>query len=405
MRILHTADWHLGKPLAGRSRSAEHEAYADELVALAQDVDLVLVAGDVFDTYNPPIEAEELFYDTMARLGDRGRRAVVVLAGNHDSPDRLAAPGPLSRTHGVYILGRPGDVLSGRPGEGRSGRVALEATAPSVLALRTADGARAVIAALPYPSEARLRKLLASTLEERSVQRGYAEAVGAAFAQLSTHFAPDAVNLAMSHLYVCDAEPSASERPLVGGAYQVPPSVFPSTADYVALGHLHTPQSIDAAPVPTWYSGAPLAYRFSEAGVRRTHNVVEIVAGGSARVEQVPISAGRPLVAWEVPGGVDAVVKRVEEGDGDGAFIDLSLEVTRPLTHDEVATLARLPRDFVRVRAVLPEALRRAVPAARAALPPSELFRAFVRTHAREEPDDALVRLFVELTEAARAQG
>ena len=123
MRFLHTSDWHLGKSLSGFSRAAEHEAFLDEVVQLAADVDLVIVAGDVFDTYNPPIEAEELFYDTMARIGDGGRTAVVVIAGNHDSPDRLSAPVPLSATHGVFILGRPGDQVGARPA--REGRVAL----------------------------------------------------------------------------------------------------------------------------------------------------------------------------------------------------------------------------------------------------------------------------------------
>ncbi|MEZ4237801.1 MAG: exonuclease subunit SbcD [Myxococcota bacterium] len=116
MRILHTSDWHLGRTLHGRSRAAEHEAFLDELVDLAGEVDLVLVSGDVFESTNPPIDAEQLYFDALARLGDGGRRGVVVIAGNHDSPDRLRASAPLCERHGVWVLGRPGDRPSGREG-------------------------------------------------------------------------------------------------------------------------------------------------------------------------------------------------------------------------------------------------------------------------------------------------
>ena len=93
MRILHTSDWHLGRDLAGFSRSREHESFLDELVKLADDVDIVIISGDVFDTFNPPVAAEELYFDALARLGDGARRAVVVIAGNPASPDGLTAPG------------------------------------------------------------------------------------------------------------------------------------------------------------------------------------------------------------------------------------------------------------------------------------------------------------------------
>src|SRR5688572_21878943 len=146
MRVLHTSDWHLGRTLHGRSRVPEHEAFLTELVEVARDVDVVLVSGDVFESSNPPIEAEELFYDVLARLGDGGRRAVIVIAGNHDSPDRLAAPAPLTARHGVWILGRPGDVP--RPREGGGG-VRLAAGGPSTLTLDLPNSERAVVAALP----------------------------------------------------------------------------------------------------------------------------------------------------------------------------------------------------------------------------------------------------------------
>jgi len=405
MRILHTSDWHLGKSLAGFSRAAEHEAFLDEVVAHAQDADLVVLAGDVFDTYNPPIEAEELFYDTMARLGDGGRRGVVVIAGNHDSPDRLAAPGPLTASHGVFILGRPGDRT--RPNGHRSavGRVALLEPQPSVLELALPCGQTAVVAAVPYPSESRLQTLLSHSLEDRDLQSAYQEHLARVFSELAKSFRPDTVNIATSHLAIRSCMPSESERALVGGAYQIAGSALPASAQYIALGHLHRAQAVDDAPTTTRYCGAPLAFRMSEREYERTHCLVEIEPGQPAKVELVPIDAGRPLVIWDVD-GLDEVLRGVDDGLYTDAFIELRVNANRYLDHSELATLRKLPRDFVRIRSVLPEAAE--LPADRAErrnLPASELFRAFFRETVEEEPEQALVDLFVELTDAALSAG
>ena len=403
MRILHTSDWHLGKTLSGYSRAAEHEAFLEEVVGLAQDVDLVVLAGDVFDTYNPPIEAEELFYDTMARLGDGGRRAVVVIAGNHDSPDRLAAPIPLSASHGVFILGRPGDRVRDRAGG--SGRVTLTEARPSVLELALPCGQTAMVAAVPYPSESRLQTLLSHSLEDRDLQAAYEHHLGAVFARLAESFRPDTVNIVTSHLAIRSCMPSESERALVGGAYQIAASALPAAAQYIALGHLHRPQAVEDAPTTARYCGAPLAFRMSEADYERSHCLVEVQPGQAAAVELVPIDAGRPLAVWDV-NSVAEVLTGVDEGAHANAFIELRVHGTRYLDHGELSVLRKLPRDFVRIRSILPQAA--GVPTDRTerkSLPTSELFRAFFRDQVQEEPEDALVDLFVELTDASLSAG
>jgi exonuclease SbcD len=403
MRILHTSDWHLGKNLAGFSRLPEHEAFLEEVVALAADVDLVLIAGDVFDTYNPPIEAEELFYDTMARMGDGGRTAVVVIAGNHDSPDRLSAPVPLSATHGVYILGRPGDTVGARTAQ--AGRVSVMEPQPSVLELLLPCGETAMVAAVPYPSESRLQTLLSPSTRDRDLQAAYEHHLAHVFRQLAGSFRPDTVNVLMSHLAIRSCMPSESERALVGGAYQISAEALPAEAQYVALGHLHRPQAVKDAPTLTRYCGAPLAFRMSEGDYERSHCIVDVHPGKPAEIELIPIRAGRPLVTWNVD-SFSAVLRGVEDGQYEDAFIELRVHGDRYLNHAELATLHRLPRDFVRIRSVLPEASR--PPSHRAdrrTLPTSELFRAFYREQAEEEPEAALVDLFVELTDAALSAG
>ncbi len=114
MRILHTSDWHLGRTLEGRSRLEEQVMFIDELCGIveAEAVDLVLIAGDVFDTVNPPAAAEELFYDALNRLADGGKRGIVVIAGNHDNPERLCAASPLAERNGIILYGLPKEVLT-----------------------------------------------------------------------------------------------------------------------------------------------------------------------------------------------------------------------------------------------------------------------------------------------------
>lgn len=112
MRILHTADWHFGKTLDGRDRYEEQKQFVEELCYICEreQVDLVLVAGDVYQIPNPSAAAEELFYEAMVRLSAHGTRGLVIIAGNHDNPDRIMAPAQLAARHGIVLLGRPADL-------------------------------------------------------------------------------------------------------------------------------------------------------------------------------------------------------------------------------------------------------------------------------------------------------
>ena len=114
MRILHTADWHLGKNLEGQSRMDEQEQFLNDFVKIVNDnnIDLIMIAGDVYDNSNPPARAEKMFYDTLKRLSGNGERLTLVISGNHDNPDRLVAAGPLAREHGIIMVGTPKTVVS-----------------------------------------------------------------------------------------------------------------------------------------------------------------------------------------------------------------------------------------------------------------------------------------------------
>ncbi len=405
MRILHTADWHLGRTLEGHSRQEEHERLVDELSTLAQDeaIDLVLIAGDVFDGYNPPAAAEELYCEALARLGDGGQRAVVVIAGNHDSPERLSAVRPLARRHGAVILGYPlEDPGLHLPETG--GRVRCPTAGPGWVEVAMGGYSHsAVVAAVPYPSEARLNQVLAEGLAEEELQGAYSGRIGGLLRSLAMHWRPDTVRLAVSHLFVAGGEESASEeRPVqMGGAYAVRPSDLPAGAHYIALGHLHRPQLIHAAPALCRYAGAPLAFSFAEGGQAKSVVVLAIEPHSPPEAFLVPLSAGRPLVRWDAAGGLAEVHRWLEEGKDATAWLEIHVAVPAPLTMDEIQGLKRARDRIVAIRPVLPEGGVAAVGES-PVLSLADRFRQFYhqRTGGADAPE-ALVRLFLELAEEA----
>ncbi|QHT60283.1 exonuclease SbcCD subunit D [Paenibacillus lycopersici] len=382
MRILHTADWHFGRTLEGRGRLEEQAAFVDELASIADDerIDLILLAGDVYDSVNPPAAAESLFYDAVARLADGGKRTIAVIAGNHDHPDRVSASAPLAARSGIRLVGMPTDkpLVVGVP--------------------RT--GEQAVIAALPYPSESRLRELLSEATDEGRLRSAYSERVGRLMAQLGTAFRSDTVNLAMSHIYVLGGLETDSERPIqIGGAYTVDPSALRIGAQYVALGHLHRPQRV-AGDETMRYSGSPLAYSFSEANYVKAVTVFDAAPGQPVVPQQIHLGSGRPLVQWTAKGGVAEVQRWLEEGRDARAWIDLNIHMSEAMTLQQIQQLRRQHDGFVHIRPVYPEMEELIGQDARSReqLPAEELFRRFFsRQTGGGEPDAETVRLFLEL--------
>lgn len=381
MRILHTGDWHLGRTLEGRSRQKEQEQFIDELVEIADagQADLILMAGDVYDSVNPPAAAEQLFYDAAARL-TAGGRPLVVISGNHDQPERVASVSPLVRRQGITLVGMP----TSEP--------------VTVHAVRTGEIAK--IAALPYPSEARLGELLAGESGEDELRLAYSARVGRLMKLLGREFTPQTVNLAMSHIYVLGGVESDSERPIqVGGAYTVDPTALSCGAQYTALGHLHRAQRVKGDGMIR-YSGSPLAYSFSEAGQAKSVTMVDVAPGGEPVFEEIYLSCGRPLVNWKSSGGLQEVYSWLDEGRDANAFIDLELRLTEAMSLNDIQRLRKAREGIIHIRPVYPQMELELEQTARSRMPVQELFRKFYqRQTGGAEPEDELIRLFLELAE------
>ncbi|APH05976.1 metallophosphoesterase family protein [Bacillus weihaiensis] len=380
MRILHTADWHLGRSLEGRSRLVEQAEFIDELVKIVEEeqIDAILMAGDAFDTVNPPAAAEQLFYEGLSRLSDHGRRPIIVIAGNHDNPDRLSAASPLTGNHAIHLIGYP--LMD-----------TIKIDVPKA-------GQKMQVAALAYPSEARLEQILSAEHEEVQLRNKYDEKIREIFGKMSEQFQKDTVNIAMSHIHVAGGSSTDSERPIeVGGAYTVAATSMPEAAQYVALGHLHRPQTIKRASTLTRYSGSPLAYSFSEIGYTKSVTIIEAQPNQPVEIREIPLSSGKPLVKWKATEGITQVHQWLDEGKDANAWIDLQIHLTSTLSIEEIHRLRKWHPGFIHIRPVFEQELE--VAATRQAnVPIDQLFTQFYEKQTGgAKPEDELIKLFLEL--------
>ncbi|MBA3745103.1 exonuclease SbcCD subunit D [Sporichthya sp.] len=278
MRLLHTSDWHLGRSLHRADLAPAQGAFLDHLVETvrAERIDAVLVAGDVYDRALPPVEAVDLLNDALFRLREAGAR-VIVTSGNHDSAKRLGVHDRLVDAAGVHLRTRVGDVGTPVLLADRHGPVAVYAVPYLEPAAVGADD-------LPDSGH---------SCDDEAPTRGHAHVLGRAMGAVRADLrARGGRSVAMAHGWVTGGAPCESERDItVGGINAVPGSLFDGV-DYVALGHLHGPQTLSDR---LRYSGSPLAYSFSEAGHTKGSWLVELDADGLARVEFVPAPSARKL--------------------------------------------------------------------------------------------------------------
>ena len=280
MRFLHTADWHVGKTLKGRSRLEEQEQVLREIVgvARAREVDAVLVAGDLYDTAAPNAAAQQLVVRTLLGLARDGVQ-VVAIAGNHDHGPTLDAYRPLAGAAGITLVGSVRTADRG-----------------GVVELTARSGERATVAVLPFLSQryaVRAAELVGRTPAEHT--SAYDQQLRDVLATLTAGFRDDAVNLVLAHLTVVHGQFGGGEREAQSiFEYAVPATIFPVEAHYVALGHLHRRQRMDAA-CPVHYSGAPFSVDFGEQENEPVVCVVDASPATPARVTDIPITAARRL--------------------------------------------------------------------------------------------------------------
>jgi DNA repair protein SbcD/Mre11 len=383
VKLLHTADWHVGKQLRGRSRLAEHRKVLGEIARVAADeqVDVALVVGDLFETTVPAPDAQRVVWDALLALRATGAE-VVVVAGNHDNAFAFDAFRPLCAAAGITLLGHPAPIDGG-----------------GLVRLTARDGTEVRIALLPFVSQryaVRARELFELTGAQAAAE--YVTTIREVIDALAAGFDDGAVNVLAVHGTVANARLGGGERDAqTVFDYYMPASVFPASAHYVALGHLHRTQEIPAA-APTWYSGSPIQVDFGEEHDEKHVLVVE--ASPRARAQVRPVRLTTPEQLRTVRGTHDEL-RAGAESYGDAWLRVVVRETPRAGLADDVRAL--LPR-AVDVRIDPPVDGRSQQPRtpARLGRAPTDLFAEFLND--RGITDERIAALFQELLDDAAAE-
>lgn len=396
MRIIHTSDWHLGHELHGFDRGVEHDVFLDwlgrQLVALSADA--LVVTGDVYDTVNPSIPTQQRLYRFLSRiLTESPHLQVVIIGGNHDSAARLELPKELLNAQRVYLFGGI-PRIQGRP-----------QPAATVFQLYDHTGTpRAICSAIPY---LRPGDFPATTEGESPVRVLYREVIDAA-GRLNKSLPL----IVTGHLYVSGGEMSelSERRIVIGGEEAVSSEIFPSTVAYVALGHLHKPQSIKGQTTIR-YAGAPFPMSVTEKDYRHSIALIDLDEGGTVKVEL--LQTPRTVDFYRVPSagaasleGVEAELHRLEiddPGEDRRPYLEVAVRLNSAEPDLRKRIEAALEGKPVRLTRIVRQtageggALSGSVDEALTDLEPSHVF---ARRHLNQyglQPPDELTKAFNEI--------
>ncbi len=347
MKILHTSDWHLGRSLYGRKRYEEFTAFLEWLVHTIEEekVDVLLVAGDVFDTTTPSNRAQGLYYRFLCRVADSCCRHVVVIGGNHDSPSFLNAPRELLRTLNVHVVGAVGDSLE-----------------DEVIVLYNGGRPEALVCAVPYLRDKDIRRVEpGETIDDKNrklvegIKEHYGKVVSLAQEKCrsisqttmdseSRGPQPKPFMIGMGHLFTTGGKTIDGDgvRELyVGSLAHVGVEIFPASLDYLALGHLHVPQMVGGAE-HIRYSGSPIPMGYGEANQEKKVVLVELEEDSSPKIQELSVPCFQELV--RIAGTLDEILARVEELKGQQSSAWLEIEYTGK---DIVGNLSQVIGDAV----------------------------------------------------------
>ena len=324
MKILHTSDWHIGKRLLNRERLDEQKEVLDEIIEICdrEGVELIVVAGDIFDTYTPSAEAERLFYSKIKKMVGKDRAAVII-SGNHDDGVRLSAAAPLSEEQGVYIVGNERKIT---PFGDESRLVRPISGGKGYAIFVNGKGEKVYLSFLPYPNEARFKEEKSELPFVEQMQKWMEDGTRGNAEQLPSVF--------VGHLFVAGGAVSESEREIdLGGARAVPVEILPR-CDYIALGHLHKKQHMGKGHC--YYSGSPLQYAFDERADKGV-KVFDLTADGVKDLRDIPLTKGRKLIRLEAD-GVESALALLQSYPDD--LVEMKIILTSPLVSSESQALS-----------------------------------------------------------------
>jgi len=401
MRILHTSDWHIGKRLDDFPRIDEQRSVLHEICDIAdnEDADVVVVSGDLFDTFNPPIEAVDLLYKTLKELTDNGRRAVIAIAGNHDSPDRIEAPDPLARECGIIFVGYPNSVIP--PFELESGLKILQSEEGFLELHIPGTNIPLRILITPYANEYRLKVFIGAENNEEELRT----LLHKRWQYLADkNCDKNGINIMSSHLFLIKKgdevpEEPDDEKPIlhVGGSQVFYTEDIPSQIQYTALGHLHRMHCVDNNMGNVYYSGSPLSYSFAEANQQKYILITDIEPGQKAVVRKIELTQGKRLLRKRAEGMEEALQWLAEN---QNSLVELTIVTKTFLTAKQRNELSSVHSGII---AVIPEVInpeeqmdlsQKQIDLSRSM---KELFCDYFRSEKGQEPNKELMDMFSEL--------
>jgi len=345
MKILHTADWHLGKKLDRFSRIEEQRAVMGEIVQIAdaQKVDVVIIAGDLFDNFTPNTDAIELFYKTVKQLSLGGRRPVVAISGNHDAPKLINAPDPLARECGIFLIGQPFALVT--PIETQDFKITHSSAGFIELQLASFPYPLRIIHTA-YANEPRLREEL-----EGDKQLAINQFLSDKWQALAQEYCDSkGVNILTAHLFMNPKngellEEPEGERPIrIGNADMIYTNAIPLQMQYTALGHLHGFKNIGSEEKPIVYASSPLCYSFSEAGEQKYVAIIEAEPNKAAHLSKIPLTQGKPLVRKQFA-SIEAATSWLKENPN--TWVELTLELKEYLRAEDRKRLYNIHEGIV----------------------------------------------------------
>ena len=351
MRLIHTADWHLGKHIEGHSRLEEQELFLEDFLDIVKerDADVVLIAGDIYDSSNPPAKAEQLFYDTLKKISEGGRRLTIVIAGNHDNPERLVSATPLAMEHGIIMVGTPKTVIP----KGQYGSWEVCRSGEGYIRIER-KSEQAVVLTVPFPSEKRLEEVLYSEMESEEIQlETYNERLRCLFDRLADQFEEETVNIIVSHLFVMD---SLEE-------------------------------------------GSQIEYRKGEERYQKQVLCVDIRKGESMKVEPIELKQYKPIEVWRCTSISEAIMV-CEENRDKNCWVYLEIETERAILEDEIKKMKQTKKDILEIHPILREKDTEEAETSWKDRPFQEVFAEFYRrergVEMSEETRDMLLKLCKE---------
>ncbi len=378
MKFLHTSDWHIGKTIGGRSRIEEYRSALDQVVGIAVEeaVDAVLISGDLYEHRTPSSEADALVFETFVKLFEAGIR-VVAIPGNHDGAARFVALAPLLTKIGVHFVAevRP-------PDQG------------SVIEVPSRDGSEtALVACVPFVPERRFGDAAALFERSESWIESYMTGMAELLKAMSSAFRRDRVNVLMAHLFTDGALLGGGEREItIGPAYAIPPSRLPASPSYIALGHVHLPQTVKGAAAATRYAGSILQLDFGESDPTKSVYVIEAKPDRPARVQQIKLTAGRRLVT--LTGTLDDITAM--KAHLEDAYVRVVVKTDGPVPGMNERIRDLLP-GAVQVRLDYERRELEAPAAAVSTLLPRDQFIAYYQKAHGAAPDTELLAAFEEV--------